>query len=135
MYVLDSSVCIEFLRGNLPNVQEMMQATDPSQFAIPAIVEAELLTGAEKSANPVRNRHLVERFTSAFQILPFNSACARIYAQIRAALEAKGTPIGLMDMLIAATALAHFGTIVTNNEREFARVPGLRVEAWAEVDW
>lgn len=135
MFVLDSSVCIEFLRGNLPNVQEMMQATDPSQFAVPAIVEAELLTGAEKSANPAKNRRNVERFMSAFQVLPFDSACARAYSQIRASLEAKGTPIGPMDMLIAATALAHFGTVVTNNDREFTRVPGLQVEVWAEVDW
>ena len=135
MYIFDSSVCIEFLRGKLPNVQKMIEKSDPSLFAIPAIVEAELLVGAEKSFSPVKNRQLVERFISAFQVLPFDSVCARTYAQVRASLEAAGNPIGPLDQLIAATALAHYSPLVTNNDREFSRVPGLKVEVWEEVEW
>ena len=135
MYVLDSSTCIDYLRGRLPNVQKMMAATDPALFAIPAIVEAELRTGAEKSANPSKERTKVELFANTFQILPFDSACARAYAIVRTALEEAGKPIGPLDTLIAATALAHHAVLVTSNSREFTRVGGLHVQTWEEIAW
>ncbi len=75
-----------------------------------------------------------ERFVSSFRVLPFDDDAARIYAGVRAELEKKGTPIGSNDMLIVATALAHGATLVTLNDGEFKRVPGLRIECWEELD-
>ncbi len=134
MYALDTCICIEFLRGRLPYAYELMQKTKPSLFKIPAVVEAELRVGAEKSRDPQRSRALVEEFLLPFEVLPFDSAAARIYGTVRAELERKGSVIGGNDLLIAATALAHGATLVTHNVREFKRVPDLALEDWVEMD-
>lgn len=134
MYMLDANICINFLRGRLPYAYSLMRRSDPRSFKIPAIVEAELRLGALKSANVEKNRLLVEQFLAQFEVVPFGSQCACHYAQIRAGLEAAGKRIGPNDMLIAATARAHGATLVTNNVREFVRVPDLQLESWEEVE-
>ena len=134
MYLLDSDICIEFLRGKLPKAYELMRASNPSLFGIPAIVEAELRTGAYKSERQQENLLLLERFLSPFSIIPFDSKCAVAYGKIRARLEADGTRIGPNDLLIAATAMANEAVLVSSNTREFSRVPGLELEDWAEVE-
>lgn len=123
MYALDTCICIDFLRGKMPYAYEMFKRTDPRLFAIPSIVEAELLLGAEKSANPGRRRQAVEEF-----LLPY------IYAQLRGQLEREGRPIGANDLIVAATALANQCTLVTNNVDEFKRVSSLPLESWYEMD-
>lgn len=133
MYLLDSCVCIDFMRGRLPFAYRLMRASDPRLFAVPAVVQAELLTGAFKSADVQSARRIVESFLVPFGVIPFDSACAVHYARIRAQLEAAGSAIGRNDLLIAATALAHGATLVTDNVREFGRVPGLELESWYEV--
>ena len=90
------------------------------------------MLGAEKSARVEENRLLVERFLLPFEIVPFDSSAAREYATIRAQLESKGQLIGPNDMLIAATARSRNAILVTRNTREFKRVPGLKLEEWAE---
>lgn len=132
MYFLDSCVCIDFMRGNLPQMYDLLKQSDPRLFKIPAIVEAELRVGAEKSANPNKTLALVDAFLLPFETVPFDSPCARTYATARASLEAQGQKIGSNDLLIAATALAHHATLVTQNVREFKRVGGLRLECWSE---
>ena len=134
MYVLDTCICIELLRGNLPNTLKRLAQCPPSLFAIPRIVEAELLTGAEKSQNPSKMRLLTERFLQPFPKLSFDSNCARCYAQVRSTLEKAGKKIGPNDLIIAATAKANNATVVTRNVREFIRVPGLQVEDWEETE-
>lgn len=134
MYTLDSCICIDFLRGRLPGALRIMRQSDPRLFAIPAIVEAELHVGAEKSRDPQRSRRIVDEFLLPFRILPFDSTCARIYGNARAHLEKQGLVIGGNDLLIAATCLAHGATLVTHNVREFKRVPGLPIEDWDEVE-
>lgn len=134
MYFLDSDICIELLRGRLPYAYELMRQSDPRLFGIPAIVEAELRTGARKSDHPQKNMLLVERFLAPFARIPFDSDCAREYAKARARLGRTGQSIGPNDLLIAATALAQGATLVTRNVREFSRVDGLEIEDWAEVD-
>lgn len=134
MYLLDSCVCIDFMRGRLPYGYKMLKNSDPRLYAIPAIVEAELRTGAEKSKDPVENRRLLETFLLPFKVVPFDSRCALKYAALRSHLEAQGRKIGPNDMLIAATALAHDAVLVSNNDREFKRIPGLVVESWYEED-
>lgn len=135
MYLLDSNICIDFMRGKLPLAYRRFQESDPHMFAIPAVVEAELLYGAEHSKHPEKNRAVVEAFLTPFRIVPFDDPAARIYATIRADLASKGMPIGPNDLLIAATALSVGGVLVTNNVGEFKRVPNLRVESWGEADW
>ena len=133
MYLLDSCVCIDLMRGKLPYAYDLMRASDPKLFAVPAIVVAELNFGAEKSANPEKNRLLTERFLAPYEIVPFGAACAHAYGLIRNQLRKDGTPIGPNDLLIAATAIANQAVLVSNNASEFARVKGLRFESWYEM--
>lgn len=133
MFLLDTCICIDFLRGSMPAVLDMMRSCSPSDIAVSTVVEAELRLGALKSAHPAENSAKVELFLVPFERVPFDSSAAAVYARIRADLERKGTPIGPNDLLIAATALARGATLVTGNVREFERVEGLQVENWAEV--
>lgn len=134
MYYLDSNICIDLMRGRLPSAYQLMRASSPKLFAVPAVVEAELRTGAEKSNRPQENRLLLERFLSPYETIPFDSRCAIAYGAIRTRLERRGLTIGPNDLLIAATALANGAILATNNAREFERVEGLMVESWAEVE-
>lgn len=134
MYMLDTNILVDFLRGNAPGILKVLRESDARAFAISSVVEAELLLGAHKSQNVARERRRVEELLLPFEIVPFDSACAHQYAGLRAHLEKAGTPIGANDYLIAATALAHSAVLVTNNVGEFSRVPGLMIESWAEVD-
>ena len=133
MFLLDSCVCIDFLRGNLKKGYDLMRKSDPRLFKIPSVVQAELLLGAAKSNNPDTNRFFVEQFLLPFDILPFDSRCAREYASIRSYLEKEGKKIGPNDLMIASIARAHNAVLVTYNMREFKRVPGIELEDWAEV--
>lgn len=135
MYVLDTGVCIDFLRGRLPDVGRMVARSDPSMFAVPAIAEAELRLCAEASENPARELDRLELLLLTFQSLPFDSACAREYGAMREKLEARGKAFGPLDMLVAATALAHHATLVSDNVREFSRVPALNVKPWSRISW
>lgn len=134
MYLLDTNICIEFLRGRLPLAYQVFKETDPRLIKIPVIVEAELYLGAAKSNSPDKNRDLIERFLLPFDTIPFTSACALKYAQLRAHLEENGLCIGPNDLFIAATALAYEGLLIAGNTREFKRVPGLRLESWYEQE-
>lgn len=99
-------------------------------MALSAITVAELVHGAEKSAQPERNLAVVEDFCSRLAILPYGEREAYQYGQIRAALERVGQPIGVNDLHIAAQARSQGLTLVTNNLREFERVPGLLLDNW-----
>lgn len=134
MYLLDSDICINLLRGKLPHTLELMRKSDPRIFGIPAVVEGELRTGALKSANPQKNRQLIENFLAPYKSIPFDQAASIAYSEIRAALERQGNAIGPNDPLIAATAVANGATLVTGNLREFCRVDGLAIENWEEAD-
>lgn len=134
MYLLDTCVCIELMRGRLPYTAEIMKQACPESFRIPFIVEAELLVGAEKSRHPRKTKLCVEQFLEPFQRIGFDSNCACAYSGIRAYLERKRMKIGPNDLLIASIAAANNATLITANVHEFTQVPGLRVENWEEVD-
>jgi tRNA(fMet)-specific endonuclease VapC len=129
-HLLDTNVCVAFLRGASPQVRTQLLSRDRSSIGLPAIVAAELRLGAEKSARPRVNRALVEEFIAALEIIPFDDRASRRYAEIRARLERRGEPIGANDYIVAATALASGCILVTGNDREFRRVAGLKLEDW-----
>ncbi|MCL1798528.1 MAG: type II toxin-antitoxin system VapC family toxin [Eggerthellaceae bacterium] len=132
-WFLDSNICIDCLRGTTPIIKQVLQSLTPSQVKIPSMVKAELFHGAGKSADPRRNRELVELFLAPFEIVAFDDASAIKYGEIRCYLEKKGQIIGFNDLIIAATVAAHGGTLVTANTKEFRRVDGLMLENWAEA--
>ncbi len=129
-YLLDTNICIYALKEH-PQVLSRLLATARVDVSVSTITEAELKTGAAKSSSPTRTLRLIENFLRPIARLEFTSGDAAAYAQIRARLERAGTPIGPMDMLIAAQGVARKLVLVTNNEREFSRVHGLRIENWA----
>jgi tRNA(fMet)-specific endonuclease VapC len=128
-YLLDTDTCIYALKQNRAVLGELLMKSR-DDVAVSVISEAELRTGAAKSASPAKTLRLVENFLAPLTIVEFTSEDAAIYAQIRAKLERAGTPIGPLDTIIASQAVARNLTLVSNNEREFRRVPGLRVENW-----
>ena len=129
MYVLDTNSVVFFFKGE-GRVGERLLERKPTEVALPAIVLYELEVGALRSNAPARRRQQLDTILDATRVIPFGPAEARAAAQIRADLEATGQGIGPLDTLIAATAFANRGTLVTHNTREFRRVRGLRVEDW-----
>jgi tRNA(fMet)-specific endonuclease VapC len=128
--LLDTNICIYALKQN-PIVLSRLLAERPIDVAISVITEGELRTGAAKSTSPARTTRLLENFLRPLPILTFTSDDAVAYAEVRAKLERAGTPIGPLDTLIAAQAVARKLTLVSNNEHEFRRVAGLRLDNWA----
>lgn len=129
-WLLDTNVCVAFLNGGDTNVRDHLLALSPSDVFLCSVVKAELLYGARKSARVDENLARLSAFFAAMESLPFDDAAAEHYGLLRAQLESVGTPIGANDMMIAATALAARVTLVTRNQREFARVAGLAMESW-----
>lgn len=135
MYLLDTNILIDLSHGKLNAGFDLMRQSDASLFKVPAIVKAELLLGAAKSQRPEQTRFRLESLLLPFETLPFDDRCAEFYVKIRSMLEAQGKTISANDYIIAATALAHSAVFVTNNVKEFQRVPGLSLESWEEVDF
>ena len=131
-YLLDTNICIYVIRRRPPQVLARFQRYGVGELGLSTVTLAELQYGVAKSAFPARNQQALDAFTLPLEIVPFDAAAARAYGPIRAALERQGTPIGAMDLLIAAHALSLDVIVATNNTREFARVPGLRVENWVD---
>jgi len=129
MYVLDTNTLIYFFKGQ-GRVAERLFSAAPADIAIPAIVVFELQTGIAKSSSPRKRMKQLESLIEAVEVLPFSVKEARVSATIRARLEEKGEPIGPYDVLIAGTALACQGTLVSHNLTEFNRVNGLKTEDW-----
>ncbi len=128
-YLLDTNIVIYVIKRRPPEVREMFNQQH-GRMAISAITLAELAHGAEKSSDPQRNMSVVDDFCSRLEVLPYTAKAAMHFGSIRATLETRGTPIGLNDLHIAAHARSEGLTLVTNNLREFERVPGLISENW-----
>ncbi len=128
--MLDTNICVELIRNRSEVMLKQLQRHEVGEVGISVITLAELRHGVEKSAKPGQNSIALGEFCAPLEILPFEDAAAVEYGRVRAALERKGQIIGPMDLLIAAHALCAGVVLVTNNEREFRRVRGLRVENW-----
>jgi len=127
---LATNICSYILRRHPANMIERFSSLDREQLWLSAIVAAELRFGASK-LGVLRFQSAVEAWLAGFDVRPWPLSATHQYAQIRAALERAGKPIGGMDLMIAAHALAEDSVLITNNAREFHRVPGLAVEEWS----
>lgn len=128
--MLDSDICIHVMRRNAPEVLRRLSAFSPENVSISSIVAGELWVGVMKSRDRERSALAVKELLTLVEIVGWPPKAARAYGEIRAGLEAKGRPIGAMDMLIAAHPLPERATLVTRNLAEFARVEWPKVENW-----
>ncbi|MBI3185986.1 MAG: type II toxin-antitoxin system VapC family toxin [Myxococcales bacterium] len=128
-FLLDTNACIGLVARRQP-LTSRIECRPATQFRMSSITLAELEHGAARSADRSRNRRLIHQLTREIRVEPFTAAAARGYGEIRAALEARGQPIGPMDLLIAAHCKTLGLAIITDNVGEFSRVPGLSVENW-----
>ena len=132
MYMLDTNICIYAIKNKPEHVLEKLQKKLSSGICISSITLAELEYGVEHSLNPTKNRQALLCFLVPLTVLPFDISAATKYGEIRAHLQSIGTPIGPLDTLIAAHAKSEDMILVTNNIKEFKRVPNLIVENWVE---
>lgn len=129
-YLLDTNICIALIHRPEPALKERLVQKRPQDLVLCSVVKAELLYGARNSQRVAENLNELEAFFAPFESLPFDDKAAAFYGANRALLAKGGTPIGANDLFIASIALANDLTVVTRNRKEFARVPGLRIENW-----
>ena len=129
-YLLDTNICIYIAKHNPPEVRERFARHAARELAMSVVTLGELRFGAEKSQSRERALTSIQTLTSLITVAPLPEAAGEHYGQVRAALQASGQIIGNNDLWLAAHARAAGWILVTNNEREFVRVPGLQVENW-----
>ena len=129
-YMLDTNVCIHMIKNKPVSAVQKFRQHRAEDVCVSSITYAELCYGVSKSRFSERNLLALSVFLSGIRIVPFDSLAAVQFGKIRAGLESSGRPVGVMDLLIAAHALSLGLTVVTNNTREFERIPGLAVEDW-----
>ena len=130
MYLLDSNICIYIINQNPRSVVEKIKKFKPNQIKLSSISIGELEYGVSKSPNRERNRNALLDFSSCFDIVDFNDEDAEIFGIIRSDLERRGQIIGPYDMQIASQAISRDLILVTNNLKEFSRIPNLKLENW-----
>lgn len=128
-YMLDTNICIAIMKGH-SGVQSNLHMVSPDDIFVSSIVKAELCYGVSKSVHRAHNEQALADFLAVCRVLDWPSAAADIYGEIRAVLERQGHIIGANDLLIAAHANYLDVVLVTNNVREFERIPALAVENW-----
>lgn len=131
-FMLDTNICIYIIKRKPPNVIDRFKQTEISQIGISSITLSELIYGVSKSSNPEQNRMALTQFIAPLEILPYDDEASQYYGDLRVHLEKNGMPIGALDMLIAAHALSVGCTLVTNNEKEFIRIPNLKIDNWVK---
>lgn len=129
-YLLDTNICIYIQKQKPPTVLARFRKLKPGEAAISIVTWGELLYGAEKSKQREMVLSLLNEFVLFVPVLPMAEDTGKTYGVIRTYLESKGLPIGNNDLWIAAHAKAEKLTLITNNEREFKRIPGLKVQNW-----
>jgi tRNA(fMet)-specific endonuclease VapC len=131
-YILDTNICIYIIKKKPVKVFNRFKELTPGTVGISSITMAEMQYGISKSSKPVRNQEALDQFLLPLDILDFNALAAIEYGKIRSMLEKEGTPIGSLDMLIAAHARSIGAVLVTNNTKEFKRVANLKIENWVK---
>ena len=130
--LLDTNICIYIIKRQSASVLEKFFSFDSGELGTSSIVVAELEYGVYKSQQQERNQAALNQFLTPLQILPYNEKAAKVYARVRRELEIKGQVISPMDTLIASHAISLGVTLVTNNVREFSRIPDLVWENWVD---
>ncbi len=131
IYMLDTDICIYIIKRKPLRVLERLESIQPDQLSMSAITFAELMNGAKKSQRVEANVSRLNALGEILEICSFDQQAALAYGDVRSSLEKRGEVIGPHDLLIAAHALSLDRILVTNNEREFKRVEGLKVDNWA----
>lgn len=131
-YLLDTNICIYIIKRSPQQVIDRFKRLRVGDVGVSAITVCELQFGVSNSSQPERNQSALTEFLGPLEVMDFPAAAAAAYGEIRAHLERSGKPIGSYDLLLAAHALHENLTLVSNNIREFARVPDLRAENWLE---
>ena len=129
-YLLDTNICIYIIKKKPLQVIQKLQSLDISDVAISSITLSELEYGVSKSAAVEKNKLALTQFLAPIETIDFDDKSAEVYGRIRAHLEKRGTPIGPLDTLIGAHALSLGYTLVTNNTKEFERIPDIELENW-----
>lgn len=131
-YLLDTNTCIYIIKRSPEQVMLRFKRLRVGDVGVSAITVCELQYGVSNSSQPERNQRALTEFLGPLEVLDFPAAASTTYGEIRASLQRSGKPIGSYDLLLAAHALHDNLILVTNNIREFARVPDLRLENWLE---
>jgi tRNA(fMet)-specific endonuclease VapC len=131
-YLIDTNICIYIMNNRPVDVIEKFKKMNIGEIGVSTITISELQYGISKSQNPKNNQIRLNEFVGPLQILPYDSAAAKTYGDIRYNLENTGQTIGPLDLLIAAHAMSQNLVIVTNNDKEFVRIRNLKVENWAK---
>jgi tRNA(fMet)-specific endonuclease VapC len=130
-FLIDTDIIIYSLKNNeIVNDNFVINATSPKALSV--ITYGELVFGAHRSQQATRNMAVVRRVAGLFPIIEVNTSIMETFAEIKASLLEKGKPCDDMDLIIAATALVNNFTLVTNNERHFLNIPGLKFENWTK---
>ena len=132
MFMLDTDICIYIIKRKPASVLKRLEALRAGQLSMSAITYAELMNGAKKSRHVEANLERLNSLGELLEIRPFDQKAAECYGDVRSSLEKRGEVIGGYDLLIAAHAMSLDWTLVTNNEKEFRRVKGLKLENWAK---
>ena len=131
-FLLDTNICIYLIKKKPPEVLQRFSTVKVGEIGVSSITVAELEFGVQKSQFPEKNHQALAQFLLPILVLDFDSSAAVVYGNIRAGLEKQGKPIGSLDILIAAHALSLDATLITNNLKEFERVPNLKLENWVD---
>ncbi len=132
-YLLDTNICVALIRQRSPAVIQHITNHHLTDICISTITIAELQYGVHKSRNVAQNQHALDQFLIPFTFLEFDARSANVYGALRTMLESQGTPIGSLDMLLAAQAIAQNLIFVTNNTKEFSGIPQLTLEDWTKI--
>jgi tRNA(fMet)-specific endonuclease VapC len=131
-YLLDTNTASYVIKGNFPRVRERLLKVPMAEVGISVVTEAELRFGVARRPEAVTLKRVVEEFLLRVEVLPWTSEAAQHYARIRATLEKEGEPMGNLDLMIAAQAVAA-GLVLVTHDRVFRRVKGLKVEDWSRA--
>jgi len=130
-YMLDTDMCSYIIKEHPESVRQRFQTLAMEQLCVSVVTYAELIYGVERSSSRRINRPIIEDFVRHLDVMNWDTEAADQYGVIRAELEAAGTPIGAMDMMIAAHAKSIKAVLVTNNQKHFTKVKGLKIDNWA----
>jgi len=132
LYMLDTDICSYIIKDRPQQVYQHFAKHDMADICISMVTYAELNYGVEKSSSSKINSDVIAKFVAHLTIVPWDEDAAECYGSVRAVLERRGTPIGAVDMMIAAHAKSLDITLVTNNQKHFNKVAGLKLENWME---